>query len=182
MFTKFVPKKGSSVIFMSILAHSLKTKKCTYCEDKGSECLYSSDDSTRCSQCVIDQKSLCDARQLSPAQFRRVAAQHIKLEEEIEAAEEEHKRELERLYQTSENVERLRKQKKLWYRKMVRAVARGIEDVEELDRVERKEAERESVEASDQATFEIPLAKVISSHTLLYDSARDLFVKYGSAL
>ena len=38
-------------------------------------------------------------------------------------------------------IDRLRKQKKLWYEKMRRAVARGITDLEELDRVEREEAE-----------------------------------------
>ncbi|KAK4095668.1 hypothetical protein N658DRAFT_437812 [Parathielavia hyrcaniae] len=39
-----------------------------------------------------------------------------------------------------ERVLRLRKQKKMWFEKMMRAIARGIDTVEELERVEREEA------------------------------------------
>jgi hypothetical protein len=38
-------------------------------------------------------------------------------------------------------VERLRKQKKLWFKKMMRTVCRRISSVEELERVEREETE-----------------------------------------
>ena len=38
---------------------------------------------------------------------------------------------------------RLRKQKKLWFEKMIKAISRGINSVEELERVEREEAEKE---------------------------------------
>jgi hypothetical protein len=138
-------------LYLSILSYSVKMDKCSSCESSGAECFFAEGESSRCSACVIGQKSLCDARQLSPSQFRKVAAQHIKLEAEIEAAEEEHKRELERLRQSSEKVERLRKQKKMWYRKMMRAVARGIDDLDELDKVERAEAE-----ASRQAETSLP--------------------------
>lgn len=40
-------------------------------------------------------------------------------------------------------IQRLRKQKKMWFEKMLRAVSRGIDNVEELERVEKEEAERE---------------------------------------
>lgn len=138
-------------LYLSILSHSVKMNKCSACESSGAECFFSEGESSRCSACVIGQKSLCDAKQLSPAQFRKVAAQHIKLEAAIEAAEEEHKQELERLRLASAKVERLRKEKKRWYRKMMRAVARGIDDLDELDRVERAEAE-----ASRQAETSLP--------------------------
>ena len=140
-------------LYLSILSHSVKMNKCSSCESSGAECFFAEGESSRCSACVIGQKSLCDAKQLSPAQFRKVASQHIKLEAEIEAAEEEHKRELERLRQSSAKVERLRKEKKLWYRKMMRAVARGIDDLDELDRIECKERE---AEASRQAETSLP--------------------------
>ncbi|AEO54806.1 hypothetical protein MYCTH_2313167 [Thermothelomyces thermophilus ATCC 42464] len=39
-----------------------------------------------------------------------------------------------------ERVLRLRKQKRMWFEKMMRAIARGIDSVEELERVEREEA------------------------------------------
>ena len=41
-------------------------------------------------------------------------------------------------------VMRLRKQKKLWFEKMMRAVSRGIDNVEELEKVEKEEAAREA--------------------------------------
>ncbi|EJP60702.1 uncharacterized protein BBA_10348 [Beauveria bassiana ARSEF 2860] len=56
-------------------------------------------------------------------------------ESELEAAEEE-------LKKASAKVRRLRKQKKLWFEKMMRAIARGIDNVKELERVEREEAEQ----------------------------------------
>ena len=34
---------------------------------------------------------------------------------------------------------RLRKQKKLWFKKIIRTVSRGIETVEELEKVKKKE-------------------------------------------
>ena len=40
-----------------------------------------------------------------------------------------------------ERVLRLRKQKKMWFEKMMRAISRGIDIVEELERVEREEAD-----------------------------------------
>lgn len=40
-------------------------------------------------------------------------------------------------------MERLRKQKKMWQEKMMRALRRGITNLEELDRIEREEAAEE---------------------------------------
>ena len=62
-------------------------------------------------------------------ELRRIAEHHQKLEDELQAAEEK--------------VLRLRKQKKMWFKKMMRAVRRGIDSVEELERVEREEAAEE---------------------------------------
>ncbi|ORY67543.1 uncharacterized protein BCR38DRAFT_510657 [Pseudomassariella vexata] len=45
------------------------------------------------------------------------------------------------LQSAEEKVLRLRKQKKMWFEKMMRAVRRGIDSVEELERVDRAEAE-----------------------------------------
>ncbi|KAK1246416.1 hypothetical protein MKX08_000218 [Trichoderma sp. CBMAI-0020] len=54
--------------------------------------------------------------------------------EELEEAEDV-------LAETAAKVARLRKQKRVWYERIKRAVARGITDLEELDRVKREEAE-----------------------------------------
>jgi hypothetical protein len=48
------------------------------------------------------------------------------------------------LEEAENKVFRLRKQKKLWLEKMMRAVRRGISSVEELEKVEKEEAEREA--------------------------------------
>jgi len=69
------------------------------------------------------------------------------MEEQLEGAEGE-------LRAAALKVERLRKQKKMWFEKMMRAVHRGIRDLEELERVEREEeaaAERARVAADVQA-------------------------------
>lgn len=73
---------------------------------------------------------------MSPAQLRKVSEQHAKLERELEEAEE-------RAVAEQQRVLRLRKQKKLWFEKMMKAISRGIDSVEELERVEREEAEKE---------------------------------------
>lgn len=56
------------------------------------------------------------------------------MEEELEEAEDV-------LAEAAAKVARLRKQKKVWYIRMRRAVARGISDLGELDCIEREEAE-----------------------------------------
>ncbi|PON19981.1 hypothetical protein TGAM01_v211151 [Trichoderma gamsii] len=55
-------------------------------------------------------------------------------EEELEEAEDV-------LAEVAAKVAHLRKQKRVWYERMKRAVARGITDLAELDCVEREEAE-----------------------------------------
>ncbi|KAH9225993.1 hypothetical protein K456DRAFT_59059 [Colletotrichum gloeosporioides 23] len=47
------------------------------------------------------------------------------------------------LQAAEEKVLRLRKQKKIWFEKMMHAVRCGIDSVEELEQVEREEAEAE---------------------------------------
>lgn len=83
----------------------------------------------------MDHQSRCDVQGISPAQLRRIADHHMRFEQELETAEEERRA-------MDAKIERLRKQKKLWFEKMMRAVARGIDNVEELERVEREEAEQ----------------------------------------
>ncbi|PTB47362.1 hypothetical protein M431DRAFT_40815, partial [Trichoderma harzianum CBS 226.95] len=94
----------------------------------------SKEDSTRCTECIKDNKSLCNARPLSSAQLRKIALFYTQYENTLKEAEEEHKT-------VNAKIECLRKQKRLWLEKITRAVARGINNLEELDRVKRKEAE-----------------------------------------
>ena len=108
---------------------------CSFCERRKVRCL-KSDGSSRCTECVAGNQSHCDAGVLSPEQLLRVASQHSKLEQEMEALEKE-RRELDT------KMERLRKQKKMWQEKMMRALRRGITNLEELDQIEREEAAEE---------------------------------------
>ncbi|KAH8749236.1 hypothetical protein F5883DRAFT_389452, partial [Diaporthe sp. PMI_573] len=58
-----------------------------------------------------------------------ISTQHQKLEDEIK--------------QLEEKLIHLRKQKKIWWEKMVRVIYRGFLNLEELDYIESKEAEAE---------------------------------------
>ncbi|KAG8421909.1 hypothetical protein J3458_022450 [Metarhizium acridum] len=111
-------------------------KACARCARMGlPQCEASVSDSSRCVKCVVDKQGNCDIAGVTPQQLRSIADQHYKLERELEEAEE-------RALAENQKVLRLRKQKKLWFEKMMRAVARGIDNVEELERVEREEAEQ----------------------------------------
>lgn len=128
---------------------------CSYCKEKGREqCQASPLDSDRCVWCVRDNQSRCDILGVSPSQLRSIADRHSRLERELEEAEE-------RALAEQQKVQRLRKQKKLWFEKMMRAISRGIDNVEDLERVEREEAEKErqSTERSSSSSspsFDLP--------------------------
>ncbi|KAH9427691.1 hypothetical protein MCOR02_011925 [Pyricularia oryzae] len=108
---------------------------CSPCCAKGvASCQVSPQDSARCVECVRSNRSGCDVLGLSAAQIRHIGRQHSKLDAEVEALEEQ-------IHAQQAKLLRLRKQKKLWFEKMMRAVFRGIDDLEELDRVEREEAD-----------------------------------------
>ena len=111
---------------------------CSFCEGRGiASCQVSLQDSSRCAECVRLGRSRCDVQGVGPAELRNIAEQHQKLEDELLAAKEK--------------VLRLRKQKRMWYEKMMRAVRRGIDNLEELDRVENEEAEVERKRIADQS-------------------------------
>lgn len=156
-----VSKSSASNRSSSLLAvilnspSSIVMPSCLQCTRRGiPSCRVSSTDSTRCSECVRYNRSNCDVQGLSNAQLLRIGAQHRKVEEEMEQAEEELRVHLAKL-------DRLRKQKKMWLEKMLRAVARGIDDVGELERLEEEErlAEERRVAAlaPSPAPDEIPL-------------------------
>ncbi|KAH6614532.1 hypothetical protein B0J18DRAFT_302527 [Chaetomium sp. MPI-SDFR-AT-0129] len=105
---------------------------CSSCSSRGLDsCEVSVADSSRCAECVRLKLPSCDVLGVSPSQLRNIATQHQKLEDELMAAEE--------------RVLRLRKQKRAWFEKMMRAVSRGIDSVEELEIIEREEAEAAAV-------------------------------------
>ncbi|EHA54233.1 hypothetical protein, variant [Pyricularia oryzae 70-15] len=130
---------------------------CSACESQGiAKCAVSPRDSSRCVECVRLGRSRCDVMGVSREQLHRIAAQHSKLESELEAAEEK--------------VLRLRRQKKMWFEKMTRAVRRGIDNLEELDRVEREEAEQEERRRSAEVLPEVSLELLLPDSNFVWDS------------
>ncbi|EHA46470.1 hypothetical protein, variant [Pyricularia oryzae 70-15] len=130
---------------------------CSACESQGiAKCAVSPRDSSRCVECVRLGRSRCDVMGVSREQLHRIAAQHSKLESELEAAEEK--------------VLRLRRQKKMWFEKMMRAVRRGIDNLEELDRVEREEAEQEERRRSAEVLPEVSLESLLPDSNFVWDS------------
>jgi hypothetical protein len=109
---------------------------CSECERRGVAIYQVSDrDSSRCAECVRIGRSRCDVQGISSAQLLSIVEQHQRLEAELEEAEN--------------RVFRLRKQKKLWFEKMMRAVHRGISSVEELEKVESEEAARKAARLNE---------------------------------
>lgn len=95
-------------------------------------------DSSRCAECVRQQRSKCDVLELNNSKdLLHISTQHQKLEDEIEELEEK--------------LLRLRKQKRMWREKMTRAVRRGLRNLDELERVENEEAEAERKRIAEQS-------------------------------
>lgn len=106
---------------------------CSYCEKRGFPCESSPSEPSRCSECVRNSQARCDAQGVSPAQLRKIASQHAKLESELEEVESA-------MEAMATKAQRLRRQKRMWYEKMSRAISRGIDSMEELEELERAEA------------------------------------------
>ncbi|KAH9428272.1 hypothetical protein MCOR02_011757 [Pyricularia oryzae] len=144
-------------LFSVLLSSAVEMPSCSACESQGiARCAVSPRDSSRCVECVRLGRSRCDVMGVSREQLHRIAAQHSKLESELEAAEEK--------------VLRLRKQKKMWFEKMMRAVRRGIDSLEELDRVEREEAEQEERRRSAEVLPEVSLESLLPDSNFVWDS------------
>ncbi|EHA46471.1 hypothetical protein MGG_18021 [Pyricularia oryzae 70-15] len=140
-----------------LLSSAVEMPSCSACESQGiAKCAVSPRDSSRCVECVRLGRSRCDVMGVSREQLHRIAAQHSKLESELEAAEEK--------------VLRLRRQKKMWFEKMMRAVRRGIDNLEELDRVEREEAEQEERRRSAEVLPEVSLESLLPDSNFVWDS------------
>jgi hypothetical protein len=112
----------------------------------------SESDSSRCSECVDKGRSDCDIFGLSRSQLLKIADRHSSLESELEVAEEEAEK-------LAAKVRRLRREKKLWFKRLSQAVSRGLDSVEELEALERREEEESrSSEAAAALTTADPSA------------------------
>lgn len=109
---------------------------CSYCEKRGFPCESSPSEPSRCSECVRNSQARCDAQGVSPAQLRKIASQYAKLESELEEVESELEEVESAMEAMAAKAQRLRRQKRMWYEKMSRAISRGIDSIEELERAE----------------------------------------------
>ncbi|KAI6564983.1 hypothetical protein MCOR04_008990 [Pyricularia oryzae] len=137
---------------------------CSPCCAKGViSCQVFFQDFARYVECVRSNRSGCDVLGLSAAQIRYIGRQHSKLDAEVEALKEQ-------IYAQQAKLFRLRKQKKLWFEKIMRAIFRGIDNLEELDRVERKEAEQEERRRLAEVLPEISLKSLFPDSNFVWDS------------
>ncbi|KAI0897858.1 hypothetical protein F4806DRAFT_460240 [Annulohypoxylon nitens] len=119
---------------------------CSYCSDRGLNCV-ASEDSDRCSECIRLGLPHCDVYGLSRAGVADIARKFHSLEDELIEAEEAEAQARKAEELAASRVRRLRKQRKFWAEKVKRMVKRGLDSIEELDRVEREEEEARQREA-----------------------------------
>ena len=137
-----------SLLAAVLSSNPIDMAPCSYCERRHLECKVSDSDSSRCSSCIRHNRSQCDVSGLSPEQLQKVASQHRKLELELEAAEEEAEKVIS---ETNAKLRRLRRQKRMWYEKMMKAVSRGIDNLEELEKLETEERRVENARPAGSA-------------------------------
>ena len=133
-----------SLLAAVLSSNPIDMAPCSYCERRQLECKVSDSDSSRCSSCIRHNRSQCDVSGLNPEQLQKVASQHRKLELELEAAEEE-------ADAVNARLRRLRRQKRVWYEKMMKAVSRGIDNLEELEKLEAEERRAENARPAGSA-------------------------------
>ena len=105
---------------------------CSFYKQQGFSYSVSVHDSSQCFNYVRLNQAHYNVQGFSVSLLRKIAAQHSKLEAELEEAEEEQER-------VAAQVRRLQKMKKQWAEKMTWAVACGFDSMEELERVEEQE-------------------------------------------
>ena len=142
--------KRNTLLTAVLSTDSVEMAPCSYCKRRQFECIVSKNNSSRYSFCIRHNRSQCDVSGLSPEQLQKVAAQHRELEIELEAAEEEAERVI---TETNAKLRRLRRQKRMWYEKMMKAVDRGIDNLAALKKL--KKQKRQAAQASVTGSLEV---------------------------
>jgi hypothetical protein len=132
-------------LLLTLLANAGEMPACTVCERSGRTCVASPSDSSRCAECVRQQRGNCDIFGPSDAQLRNVATQFRASEHALDQAEEEAEQIRLQLVASEAKIRRLRKQRRMWADKVSRMVHRGLSSLEELDSVEAQEAQGQAV-------------------------------------
>jgi hypothetical protein len=115
-----------------IEAHGFIMPSCSFCERLSRNCIVSSEDSTRCNECVR-RGGKCDVAGPSARDMASLLREQERLDQEDEA--------------TLNKLFRLRKQKKLLRDRASEMIRRGLQTLDELDAIEEKERlEKEYIE------------------------------------
>jgi hypothetical protein len=93
---------------------------------------------------------------VTPQQLRKLSSTLAQLDAEVEKAEQE-------WLAAGARTKRVRQQRRMWAEKMARAISRGIETVEELEKGNQRVEERESPAALEDGDCP-PTALTTSSH------------------
>lgn len=136
-------ERKNALLRILLESQTVEMPSCSSCESLGAaSCEASPQNPNRCIPCVRNGRSRCDIQGISVVDLEHVGAQYQKMELEMAKAEEERRA-------MDAKIERLRKQKKMWFEKMMRAVRRGLSSVEELEKVEKVEADREAARVAE---------------------------------
>lgn len=128
----------------STISQSTEINSCYYCEKKCTRCLASEKQSSHCSQCVKDYKFHCKTFDTAQQSFQ-ISRRRDQLDSAVEAAEEEVM-----LLMARDTL--LHKQRNDWLKKAARAVSCGINNLEELERVEQEQEEAGNREEAARQT------------------------------
>ncbi|KAI1085949.1 hypothetical protein F5B19DRAFT_480920 [Rostrohypoxylon terebratum] len=138
--------ENKRALFCLVTRNGSSQMPCSYCQDRGFSCV-ASEDSDRCSECIRVGRPHCDVYGLSRAGVADIANKFHSLEDELIEAEEAEAQARKAEELAAGRVRRLRKQRRFWAEKLKRMINRGLDSIEELDRVEREE-ERAREEAA----------------------------------
>ncbi len=141
--------RNRQFLLRSLGINSIAMGPCSNCERRGiSRCLASPGDSSRCEACVRNSRTGCDVLGPTDQQLQNAGRQFQRLEKELDDAEDEFEQMQLKAQQAYAKARRIRRQRRVLADKIQRMVERGIQSLEELERVE---AEEQAEEARRQA-------------------------------
>jgi hypothetical protein len=145
--TKVRPRSSASksALLRSFSRHSAVMPSCSNCERFGlSSCKVSPSDSSRCEECILRNRPGCDVLGPSPTQIELAGRSFCQADEELEAVEEA-------AAELQAKVLRLRRQRKLLAERWYRVFRRGLQSLEELEKVEAEERRQSELLSADSS-------------------------------
>ncbi|TPX15098.1 uncharacterized protein E0L32_012439, partial [Thyridium curvatum] len=133
--------------------HGREVMPCSWCFDHSLPCQMM-EGTKRCAECTRRGRS-CDGTGVPVGSLSRVSAEWKRLKRQEEVGEEtiesifERQRALQKEFdEASARLSRIRKQKRNAHERLQKMVARGLQNLDELEEMERKESEAAAQESS----------------------------------